>query len=630
MPTVNQARGGTKRGMPVAEAKKKVIECIKAGLSVKEAMAAVERAELTYNDWRKNDKVFAAAVDDVREIARAARARGEGGKVEVPDFPEFCAEYLNKPLPEHHLRMWDVINGLDPRSMHPAIRWQKGRDNRILLNLPPYHAKSSVWSVQYALWRMIKDPNVRIAIVSKTQQLAKKLVHEIKQVLELPQYGKLHAAFMPEGGWVGSGWTKTEIYLSGVDVAQKDPTLQALGLGGQIYGSRLDVVLLDDLVDMKNTHTYKDLADWVGTEVDSRVDDNGLLAVLGTRLAPDDLYSELRDLLDWDGETPVWTYFAQPAVLEMPEANPHTWVTLWPKLADGKPMWDGMSLAKKKAVLPNQARWDLTYQQLDASLDQVFPTGAVMASIDHRRAAGPVDGLYTVVGVDPAAAGFTSMTVVGYDRNTNQRFVLDGFRMGKCPPELLMMKLKGFVEKYKCREAVVEKNGFQGFLSRDASLREFCFAHGCLLTEHQTGIQKWDESLGVSSMAPLFLSCATHDMENDQWTPTPFDKHLISLPNPKFASFVDALVSELTTWQPREGQGKQITTTDTVMSLWFAMIGIQKVIDHARNAPRHLDNPFLPRAEKRSQATVNLSEMREAMLMRGSDLHVDFATGRPM
>jgi hypothetical protein len=138
--------------------------------------------------------------------------------------------------------------------------------------------------------------------------------------------------------------------------------------------------------------------------------------VLGTRLAPHDLYSELRDLLDWDGETPVWTYFAQPAVLEMPvPADPRTWVTLWPtKPQDGTPMWDGPSLAKKKAVLPTEARWQLTYQQMDASLDQVFPTGAVMASIDHRRASGPIEGLYTVLGVDPAANGYTAMIVMGW------------------------------------------------------------------------------------------------------------------------------------------------------------------------------------------------------------------------
>jgi hypothetical protein len=526
------------------------------------------------------------------------------------------------------LRVWDVINGRQPRNMHPAIRWQKGRDNRLLLNFAPFHAKTQVWSVQYALWRMMKDPNVRIAIVSKTQALAKKIIHQITQVLTLPQYAKLHAAFMPEGGWKGDGWTKFEIYLSGVDVAQKDPTLQALGLGGQIYGSRLDVILLDDLVDMKNVHTYKELADWVGTEVDSRVDDNGLLACLGTRLAPDDLYSELRDLLDWDDETPVWTYFAQPAVLEMPEPDPNTWLTLWPSKADGTPMWDGMSLARKKAVLPSEARWQLTYQQMDASIDQVFPSGAVAASVDHRRAAGPMPGLYTVLGVDPAADGFTAMAVVGYDKTSGCRYVLDGFNMAKTPPALLISTMKSLILKHQVREMVVERNAFQGFLSRNEDLRAFCFANGCLLTEHYTGAQKWDENLGVAALAPLFLSCATHDLERDVWTPTPFEQHLISLPNPKFSSFVDALITQLTTWQPRTG--RQLTVTDMVMALWFANIGIQKVIDHARNAPRHLDNQFATRADVRSRAVVNLQSIREEKLRRGGDLVVDFATGRPL
>jgi hypothetical protein len=373
---------------------------------VADAMLLVERTVHTYRDWRDADAEFAAEVDQVREVAKAARDRGAGGKVEVPDFPEFCEKYLKMPLPEHHLRVWDVLNGREPRNMHPSIRYNVGRSNRVLLNFAPFHAKTQVWSVQYALWRMMKDANVRIAVVSKTQTLAKKIVHQITQYLELPQYKELHAAFMPEGGWKGSGWTKTEIYLSGVDAAQKDPTLQALGLGGQIYGSRLDVILLDDLIDMKNVHTYKELADWVGTEVDSRVDDNGILACLGTRLGSQDLYSELRDLLDWDETSSVWTYFAQPAVLDMPDPrDPRTWVTLWPRKADGSPMWDGISLAKKKAVLPGEARWQLTYQQQDASFDQTFPTGAVMASVDGSRAAGPREGLYTVLGVDPAAEG---------------------------------------------------------------------------------------------------------------------------------------------------------------------------------------------------------------------------------
>jgi hypothetical protein len=111
---------------------------------------------------------------------------------------------------------------------------------------------------------------------------------------------------------------------------------------------------------MENVHDFEKQADKVGTEYDSRVDDDGILICLGTRFGATDLYSELRDKVDWDGESPMWTYFAQPAVFDMPDPDPNSWVTLWPA------MWPGLSLAKKKAPISDQ-RWQTTYQQQDAS-----------------------------------------------------------------------------------------------------------------------------------------------------------------------------------------------------------------------------------------------------------------------
>ena len=150
---------------------------------------------------------------------------------------------------------------------------------------------------------------------------------------------------------------------------------------------------------------------------------------------------------------------------------------------------------------------------------------------------------------------------------------------------------------------------------------------GCLLTGHYTGAKKWDENLGVQSLAPLFLSCATHDPSTDRWDTRPVVHHLISLPNPRFSTFVDELTTQLVTWQPREGQRQQLTKTDLVMALWFANIGIQKVLDRARNVPRHTSNQFLARADARQQGVYNLHEMREAQL-RGEHV-VSVATGRP-
>jgi hypothetical protein len=141
--SVNRARSSTKRSIPVAEAKAKVIAAIRDGVQVVEAMALVERTAETYKDWRKTTRRSASrSTRSARWPARRAPARGD--RTEVPDFETFCREYLDQPLAEHHQRVWDVVNGREPRNMHPAIRYQKGRPQRLLLNFPPYHGKTQV------------------------------------------------------------------------------------------------------------------------------------------------------------------------------------------------------------------------------------------------------------------------------------------------------------------------------------------------------------------------------------------------------------------------------------------------------------------------------------------------------
>jgi hypothetical protein len=85
------------------------------------------------------------------------------------------------------------------------------------------------------------------------------------------------------------------------------------------------------------------------------------------------------------------------------------------------------------------------------------------------------------------------------------------------------------------------------------------------------------------------------------------------------------LTTQLTTWQPRENKRAQTTPTDTVMALWFASLGIQRAIDQARSVPRHINNPFLTRGDRKDRVVVNLHELREQQL-RGEQ-EVSFHTG---
>jgi hypothetical protein len=100
-PAINRARGsnsGKAKLLPTKIAKERVIQAIKDGLQVEDAMALVDRSRHTYIEWRRSDESFKVAIDRLREQASAARRR-KGEAAVVPDFPEFSATYLGHEVP---------------------------------------------------------------------------------------------------------------------------------------------------------------------------------------------------------------------------------------------------------------------------------------------------------------------------------------------------------------------------------------------------------------------------------------------------------------------------------------------------------------------------------------------------
>jgi hypothetical protein len=604
----------TAKKIPIAKAKELALQGIKDGLSIREAMALSDRSLGTYNAWRIEDPKFRDAVAHLRDMAAAARKRGVEAVV-VPDFPDFSATYLGHELPELHMRTYDMLCGDVPRNLHPRMVYHQGRSNLLLINYPPDHGKSTTWSVNYPTYRIIADPNSRGAIISKTGNLARQFLGAVKNRLTNPRYAELQKAFSPDGGFQGDSWTQAQIFVGGRDSGEKDPTLQALGMGSAVYGARLDYVVLDDCIDNSNAHRFDEQMQWLSTEVLTRLPDDGLVFILGTRIAPLDLYRKLRELLDYDDTTPLYSYLAQPAVLEA-DGPPETWKTLWPD------RWPGPALARRKATLGSDARWALVFQQQDVSEEAVFPAGAVEASVNKSRAAGSLhagtegyladpNNVYVVAGLDPATTGYTSMSVVALDRTTGKRIVLDGFNKANTTPMEMRERIEYFTERYKVKCWVIETNAYQRSISQDDSLRTWLFSRGCRIREHHTSHQaKFDADYGIMSMAALFLSCVD-PVEGDPWR-RKVGGGLIDLPNRQFSQFTDTLINQLITWTPKGG-GRGVKT-DALMSLWFCELECKEHLDGARTAPRHSHNPFLPKRERDKRRVIRLEEYAQAAI----------------
>ncbi len=66
---------------------------------------------------------------------------------------EFRQRFLHNSTFPHQQNLVDVIEGNDPGWLHPNMKYEKGlNNNRILLNIPPNHAKSITVTVDYVTW----------------------------------------------------------------------------------------------------------------------------------------------------------------------------------------------------------------------------------------------------------------------------------------------------------------------------------------------------------------------------------------------------------------------------------------------------------------------------------------------
>src|SRR5690606_30588205 len=179
--------------------------------------------------------------------------------------------------------------GREPRNLHPSQTYEPGDRNYILINTPPEHAKTMTLSIDYATWRIVRDPNVRILWVSKTQDMAKQMIWAVKYRLTHPRYRQLQLDFGPPGGWKSDAdiWAADKVYLGqDRDSGEKDPTMRAVGIGGQIYGSRIDIAFVDDAVVLSNAHEYEKQIRWLQQEVLTRGHPGSILCVIGTRVDP--------------------------------------------------------------------------------------------------------------------------------------------------------------------------------------------------------------------------------------------------------------------------------------------------------------------------------------------------------
>jgi len=605
-----------KQDVPKGEAQERVLIALAQGATVIAAMATVGRNDVTFRQWCASDA-------DFKEKADKARLEGKGIKTDLAelkdiDFVSFCEQFLDSKLFPHQLNWLDMMEGKEPSWLPAGMTYEPGEPDRVLINVPPEHAKSTTITTNYVTYKIVTNPNMRVIIVSKTQGMARKFLGAIKTRLSHPAYIKLQSAFGPNGGYKADAtqWSADMIYLgTGRDSGEKDPTVQALGMGSQIYGARADLIIVDDAVMGANAHEWEKQLEWLQKEVITRLGRHGKLIIVGTRVAPVDLYKMLRDPGQWSGGVAPFTYCAMPAVLEFDE-KPEKWKTLWPEsdqqenakddaLPNGNfPKWDGPSLSKRRSQV-SPAVWAMVYQQEDVTEDSIFSPTCVAGSVNGMRKRGPlkpgtpghpkaVEGSYTIMGLDPAMQGATGAVVVTYNKADGKIYILDCVNMTEPSPDKIQHLIEDWVEKYRPQELRIEINAHQKAYALDENLRNFLASYGCQLNSHFTGKNKWDTSFGVASMAMLFGNTRDGRFQ---------DNNIMEIPSNEGSEGIKTLVQQLITWKPDTKN-----PTDTVMALWFAIIRVRELMQNTSRVGQYQSNRWATRHQMSSRGSINLDE----------------------
>lgn len=620
------------KGMSITRAKEAVLDLFAKGVTVEVAMAAVGRTQKTYENWRSQDEEFKLKVDQIRGVRASAKKRGVKDEHSSMSFAEWRKEFLGQDTYPHQAAWIELIETGDYKP-RPGEMFDLNDPNRIIINVPPFHAKTQTLTIEYVTYRICMNLNVRVILVSKKQDQAKKFLYSIKQRLTSNQWAALQSVYAPDGGFKperaeGAAWGADKIYVSGIDSGEKDPTVEAIGIGGQIYGSRADLIIMDDCIVNSNANEFEKQIQWLESEVENRAFD-GKIIIIGTRLAPKDLYGELCDGERYlSGRTP-WTTLRQPAVLQFSD-DPADWVTLWPettrpmetgqqKLPNGfYEAWPGHRMAKVRDSKPPRV-WSLVYQQANVADDSVFNAAAIMGSCNKRRKPGvltagawghPRNGLeghWVIASMDPAMTGDTFTVVGGVEKATGKRRIMNAFVQGSPTPQYIRDLIQSVSEEYHVNEWVIEQNAFQLFLVYDEAIQNYCRQRGIKVTPHYTGKNKQDPDFGVASVAPLFggvtrihegAGRAVHDGNN-----------LIELPDPDGSPGIKLLIEELISWQPGK-LGKDLRM-DGPMALWFFELRCREALGFGRARQKHfLDNPYATRGDRSNRAVIPSNILR--------------------
>jgi hypothetical protein len=207
------------------------------------------------------------------------------------------------------------------------LGFQYGKKRSLVL-APRDSGKSSMCDYTKIIYEILRNPNVRIVLVSKTQLQAEGFLREIKNHFETNT--KLKDVF---GDLIGKKWDAKEIVIKGRTSKAKESTVTAIGVGSALVGKHFDIIVGDDLVDEENSRTElqrERLRTWFYQSLYKTLEPEGEIHLIGTRYHYLDFWGHVMGDTEYDGAGEFKDHFMRVKALdEDPETGEQ--ISFWPQ-----------------------------------------------------------------------------------------------------------------------------------------------------------------------------------------------------------------------------------------------------------------------------------------------------------
>ncbi len=168
-----------------------------------------------------------------------------------------------------------------------------------LILLPRGTFKSTIATINYPIWRLIRNPNLRILLDGETFGNTCKFLTAIKGIFEgatddAKWFRKLYGNYVSK-----DKWKEDEIIISKRQKNFKEPTISCGSVDVVKVGNHYDIIVMDDLHSEQNTQT-KEQIDKVINHFKlsfSLLEPGGMIICIGTRWHYLDLYGHIKETL---------------------------------------------------------------------------------------------------------------------------------------------------------------------------------------------------------------------------------------------------------------------------------------------------------------------------------------------